>query len=81
MPLNRQAKFNKPGCEWVDCGDVTIVGAARHLMEYHNRNGFDQVVVLVRDSEEPETEHECHMKQVVTYECTNPRGDTDKLLP
>jgi hypothetical protein len=72
MPVMRQGKIR--GREaWIDCGNVTYEDAAVKVAQ-HSQVGADEVTVVLRDFETPETEFECKVVMSRAYRVTGLRG-------
>lgn len=72
MPVLRQGKI-KGREAWINCGDVTLEQAAVTVAQ-HSQVSADQVTVIVRDAEQPETEFELKVESVRAYKVTGLRG-------
>lgn len=72
MPVMRQGKI-KGREAWINCGDVTFEDAAVTVAQ-HSQVGADEVTVVLRDFETPETEFECKVQMVRAYKVTGLRG-------
>lgn len=72
MPVLRQGKI-KGREAWINCGDVSFEDAAITVAQ-HSQVNSDEVTVIVRDAELPETEFELKVQSVRAYRVTGLRG-------
>lgn len=72
MPVLRQGKI-KGREAWINCGDVSFEDAAVTVAQ-HSQVGADEVTVVLRDAELPETEFECKVQLTRAYRVTGLRG-------
>lgn len=72
MPVLRQGKI-KGRSEWINCGNVSFEQAAI-VVAQHSQVAADEVTVIVRDAELPETEFELKVQSVRAYRVIGLRG-------
>jgi hypothetical protein len=68
----RQGKI-KGRSEWINCGNVTFEDAAITVAQ-HSQVSADQVTVIVRDAELPDTEFELKVELVRAFKISGLRG-------
>jgi len=70
--MNRQGKI-KGHIGWMDCGAVSFADAAVKVAQ-HSQVVADKVFVVLRDQDDPETEHEVTVESVRGYRVSGLRG-------
>lgn len=68
----RQGKI-KGRSEWINCGNVTFEDAAITVAQ-HSQVAADEVTVIVRDAELPQTEFELKVHSLRAFQVSGLRG-------